>query len=136
MTDYCEISGSPIKEDVGTLSTLNMELLDSFNKCLEENKTLEAENAELKSKLKEFNKILASNSLVLENETLKAALLEVTGNYAVQGKKLELAIEALISSRQFCTWLCEDSKKYQGTDAAHAARSKQIEIGKCLEKLK
>lgn len=71
-----------------------------------------------------------------ENVQLKAALLEVTGNYAVQGKKLELAIETLILSRQFCTWLCEDSVKYRGTDAAHAARSKQIEIGKCLEKLK
>ena len=52
-----------------------------------------------------------------EISDLKAALLEVTGNYAIQGKKLELAIGTL---NRFNDCPCD----------------RQDEISKCLEKLK
>ena len=133
MTEYCEISGSPIKQDVNKLEYEVDCLIKEYAELKCENAELKANKIELLVEIRDMQGqlLLITN----ENADLKAALLEVTGNYAVQGKKLELAIEALISSRQFCTWLCEDSMKYRGTDAAHAARSKQIEIGKCLEKL-
>lgn len=38
----------------------------------------------------------------------------------------------LESLEKFCTWLCEDSKKYPGTDAGNVARHHREDIRKAL----
>lgn len=106
MTEYCEISGSPIKEDtVNIARTALVDLSISLN-------TLFQENAELKAALEIADKLIEERNRVLKElecdvhgqcvpgaiekiRELKAALLEVTGNYAIQGKKLELAKDVL-----------------------------------------
>lgn len=36
------------------------------------------------------------------------------------------------NAESFCTWLCEDSKKYPGTDAGDAARRLRQDLRKAL----
>lgn len=69
-----------------------------------------------------------------ENERLKA---EAMINGLANGTLVECIAkleDQLRSDEQFCTWLCEDSNKYPGTDAGNGARSQRGSIRAALGK--
>lgn len=117
----------------------------------EELKRLQDENADLRQLAKQHIEGIFSMSLAFDEiDFAKEIALKYNLGWAdnnlpeaspyVSTRK-ELAIlqtrckvyeDVLLSLKQFCTWLSEDSQKYPGTDAGNAARSKKVDIEKAL----
>jgi hypothetical protein len=58
-------------------------------------------------------------------EKYQAELLAKLTRYRDMCERLA---KALLKAEIFCTWLCEDSKKYPGTDAGNAAKRERHDM--------
>lgn len=77
---------------------------------------------------------LRDDNVRLKQEVLDEFMVSA-GERARLTSRLSSATKMLINLRQFLTWVCEDSIKYNGTEIGRACKSKRVDIDKCLEKI-